>query len=194
MAIATSSLHRGFSGATGDFIFRTYNGKTIVSLRPVYRNETNTEARRVARERFQEATFYAHDAMERVKERSYYKQKAKQLGFPNGYTAAITDYLRKVKARVITRSSFSARKGDVVYIGISKYPFRVSRILVRSCNDRGETLAEQTLCKALDDTRFPPFVFEGDLPGFAGLKIITDEPSDKEYLVPLSDFYWSPVL
>lgn len=194
MAIATSPLHRGFRGGTGDFIFRNYNGKTVVSLRPVYRNETNTEARRVARERFQEATFYAHDAMERVKERSYYTQKAKQLRLPNAYTAAITDYLRRAKARAITRSSFSARKGDVVYIGISKYPFRVSRTRVRSCNSRGETLAEQTLCKALDETRFPPFVFEDDVPGFAGLRITTDEPYGKEYVIPLSDFYRSPVL
>src|SRR6201989_2341143 len=115
MAIATSTLHRGFKGATGDFLFRTYNGKTIVSPRPVYRNETNTEARRIARDRFREATFFASDAMQRMKEKVYYTQKARQLKLPNAYTAAITDYLRKARARAVTRSSFAARKGDVLY-------------------------------------------------------------------------------
>src|ERR1700760_1944957 len=95
MASATSPLHRGFRGGTGDFIFRNYNGKTVVSLRPVYRNETNTEARRKARDHFREATFFAQHAMESVEKKSYYAQKARQLKLPNAYTAAITDYLRR---------------------------------------------------------------------------------------------------
>jgi hypothetical protein len=160
----------------------------------VYRNETNTEARRRARDHFRDATFYAQNAMERTKDKSYYSQKAKQLKLPNAYTAAITDYLRKAKARAATRSSFSARKGDVVYLSMGKYPFRVSRILVRSCNQRGETLAEQTLCKALDDTRFPLLTLADDLPGLAGFRITTDEPDDKEYIIPLADVYRIPIL
>ena len=60
---ATGQLHKGFSGAFGDLIFRQYNGKTVVSRRPVYKNETNTEARRKARGRFREATEFAGNAM-----------------------------------------------------------------------------------------------------------------------------------
>jgi hypothetical protein len=189
MAIATSSLHRGFRGATGDFLFRNYNGKTVVSLRPVYRNETNTEARRKARDLFRETTFYAHDAMERVKERSYYEQKAKQLKLPNAYTAAITDYLRKAKARALTRSSFAAKKGDVIYIRMSKSVFRVNRLLVRSCNAEGSTLAEQVLC-SMNDRNLFRLSLADDLPGFASLMIATDEPGEKvTYVVRLEEIF-----
>lgn len=91
MAKATSQLHRGFTGAIGDLIFRNYNGKTIVSLRPVYKNETNTEARKQARGRFRDATQHASHAMDNPKLKAYYTQKARQLKVPNAYTAAITD-------------------------------------------------------------------------------------------------------
>jgi hypothetical protein len=194
MAIATSSLHRGFRGATGDLLFRTYNGKTVVSPRPVYRNETNTEARRLARDRFREATFYAHDAMENKEKRSYYQQKAKQLKLPNAYTAAITDYLRKAKTRALTRSSFAARKGDVIFIRASKYPFTVSRLRVRAYNNQGWILAEHTFRKAGDERGFLLTLLD-DWPDFAYLKIVTDEPgSGKEYIIPLSGVYRSPFM
>jgi hypothetical protein len=189
MAIATSSLHRGFKGATGDFLFRNYNGKTVVSPRPVYRNETNTEARRRVRDHFREATFYAHSAMERVKERSYYEQKAKQLKLPNAYTAAITDYLRKAKARAITRSSFAARKGDVIYIRISKSVFRINRLTVHVRDEKGSTLAEQILCRVNERNLFR-FSLADDLPGFASLAITTDEPGENTtYGINMDEIY-----
>jgi hypothetical protein len=186
MAIATSSLHRGFRGATGDFLFRNYNGKTVVSLRPVYRNETNTEARRRARDHFRDATFAAHEAMESVKKRSYYTQKARQLKLPNAYTAAITDYLRRAKVRAVTRSSFSPNKGAVLHLITSKYPFRPNRIDVQMCDKYGAVLAEQTLCRAFGQIAFRLTLLD-DLPDLASLKITTDEPGDKEYVIGLAD-------
>jgi hypothetical protein len=194
MAIATSSLHRGFRGATGDFLFRTYNGKTVVSPRPVYRNETNTEARRKARDHFRDATFYAHNAMERVKERSYYTQKAKQLKLPNAYTAAITDYLRKAKARTITRSGFAARKGEVIWIRVSKSVFRINRIVVRLYDTEATVLTEQVLCRTKDAWTFN-LVLLDDLPDFSCLKITTDEPGEKkEYAIGLAEILRSRYL
>jgi hypothetical protein len=189
MAIATSPLHRGFRGATGDFLFRNYNGKTVVSLRPVYRNETNTAARRRVRDHFRDATFYAHNALERIKERSYYEQKAKQLKLPNAYTAAITDYLRKAKARAITRSSFAARKGDVIYIRISKSVFRINRLIVQARDEKGVTLAEQMLCRMNERNLFRLSLAD-DLPGFASLAITTDEPGENiTYRINVDEIY-----
>jgi hypothetical protein len=186
MAIATSPLHRGFRGGTGDFIFRNYNGKTVVSLRPVYRNETNTEARRKARDHFREAAFAAQSAMERPDQRSYFMQKARQLKLPNAYTAAITDYLRRAKVRAITRSSFSPRKGAEFYFVISKYPFRATRLEVQIYDNRGTILAEQTLTRTFDQTAFR-FTLLDDLPDLASMKITTDELGDKEYVIGLAD-------
>jgi len=193
MAIATSMLHRSFKGAIGDFIFRTYNGKTVVSLRPVYKNETNTEARLKARNRFREATNYASSAMESIKQKSYYTQKARQLKLPNAYTAAVTDYLRKAKARAITRSSFAAKKGEVIKIRVSKSMFKISQIRVMACTTKGKVLLEQALAKPDSQNTFE-LKLMNDWPNFESLKVITDEPGNKEYIIPLSDLVKSPMI
>src|SRR6478736_4089505 len=143
--IATGSLHRGFKGAIGDLVFRNYYGKTVVSIRPVYKNETNTEARRIARGRFFDATQYASNAMEDPKQKVYYKQKAKQLKLPNAYTAALTDYLRKAKAAAVKPSSFAAKKGNVIHIKVTKGVFKINRITAKLYNHDGKILSEQQL-------------------------------------------------
>ncbi len=187
MAEATSTLHRSIRGAVGDLIFRNYNGKTIVSARPVYKNETNTEARRQARGRFSDATQFASHAMQNPAKKAYYQQKARQLKLPNAYTAAITDYLRKAKARVITPSSFSARKGETILIRISKTVFKISRIKAMLCDQQGKVLSEQDL-PATGDQKIFHFKFTDDFPDFDKLKITTDEPGDQEYTIHRSGF------
>ncbi|WP_276373151.1 hypothetical protein [Chryseolinea sp. H1M3-3] len=187
MAEATSTLHRHIRGAVGDFIFRNYNGKTIVSLRPVYKNETNTEARRLARDRFREAANYASNAMENPKQKAYYQQKARQLKLPNPYTAAITDYLRKAKAVAFKPSSFSARKGETIILRISKTVFKISRIKAMLCDQQGNVLSEQHLTTTGDQKLFY-LKFTDDFPDFDKLKITTDEPGDQEYAIHRSAF------
>jgi hypothetical protein len=186
MAIATGMLQKGLRGAVGDLIFRNYNGKTVVSVRPVYKNETKTEARRKARGRFRDATDYAIYAMEIVKLKSYYKQKARQLKLPNAYTAAITDYLRKAKVIVSRRSSFAAKKGDVMYISVTKSVFRINNIRGLLCNAKGEVLTEQTLTITDAEKGFELHL-KDDVPDYASLKIITDEPVNTEYVIKASE-------
>lgn len=180
MAISTSMLHRGFSGAIGDLIFRNYNGKTVVSLRPVYKNETNTEARRKARGKFRDATNFASNAMDDKKLKAYYMQKAKQLKLPNAYTAAITDFLRKAKVRAFTRSTFAAKKNDSIIIKVNKGVFAVSSLKVSLCGSEGKSLAEQTLRKL---SKSFTFMFTGDFPDFSQLKITTGEPDENLYII-----------
>ena len=180
--LATSQLHRGFTGALGDLIFRNYNGKTVVSIRPVYKNETNTEARRKARGRFRDATDYASNAMEDRRQKVYYTQKARQLKLPNAYTAAITDYLRKAKAGVIKPSPFAAKKGDVLKIKMSKGVFKISHITARLYNNAGTILSEQSLALGSAGSLFH-FKFTDDFPDYAGFRITTDEPCQNEYTI-----------
>ena len=187
MAIATSMIHRSFRGAVGDFIFRNYNGKTIVSLRPVYKNETNTEARRQARGRFRDATHYASQAMQDTKQKAYYTQKARQLKLPNAYTAAITDYLRRAKVKAATRSAFAAKKDEVINIWVSKPAFKVSRVKAVLCNAHGAVLSEQDIVRRDDQHTFA-FRCMDDYPDYAMLKVITDEPGSREYIITASEF------
>jgi hypothetical protein len=187
MAVATSILHRTLRGAIGDLIFRQYNGKTIVSVRPAYKNETNTEARRQLRGRFRDATTYASNAMEDPKRKAYYQQKARQLKLPNAYTAAITDYLRKAKVVALTRSSFSAKKGDEVIIRLLKSAFKISQIKVILCSRHGEVLSEQILTSSDRVKHTFCFEFTDDFPHYDTLKIITDELGDHEYTIHKED-------
>jgi hypothetical protein len=164
----------------GTLIYRNYNGKTVVSLRPVYKNETNTEARRQARGKFREAANFAGKAMEDSKLKAYYMQKAKQLKLPNAYTAAITDFLRKAKVRAMTRSTFAAKKNDSIIIKVNKGVFAVKSIRVSLCDTDGNVLAEQTLTKL---SRGYTFVFPDDFPAFSRLKIVTGEPEENLHII-----------
>ena len=187
MAVATSLLHRTVRGAIGDLIFRQYNGKTVVSVRPVYKNESNTEGRKQLRSRFRDATMHASHAMEDPKKKAYYQQKARQLKVPNAYTAAITDYLRKAKVVAMTRSSFSAKKGDEVIIKLSKSVFKIRRIKVVLCSQHGEVLSEQTLTNSDHSKNTFLFEFTDDFPAYDTLKIISDELGDHEYTIRKGD-------
>lgn len=193
MAIATSLLHRSFKGAVGDLIFRTYNGKTIVSARPVYKNETNTEARRQARGRFRDATGFASYAMEVKKLKVYYTQKARQLKLPNAYTAAITDYLRKAKVVVARPSSFAARRGEVLNIRITKSVFSVDKVKAQLYDKEGILLSEQTLVRSGSQKMFD-FKFTDDFPGYSMMKIITDEPLSTTYTIDATVFIVMPLI
>ena len=187
MAIATSPLHRNFKGAIGDFIFRTYNGKTVVSLRPVYKNETNTEARRKSRGNFREAANYASYAMLNIKLKAYYTQKAKQLKLPNAYTAAITDYLRKAKAKAFTRSSFAAKKDQEIQIRLIKGVYKINQVTITAYTMQGEVITTQTLTKPDEQNTFK-FTLPDDWPNFASLKIVSDEPRQQEYVIMRDEF------
>jgi len=191
MAIATSLLHRGLKGAVGDFIFRNYNGKTVISVRPVYKNETNTEARKQARGRFRDATDFASYAMVIKKLKVYYTQKARQLKLPNAYTAAITDYLRKAKVVAATRSSFAAKRGEIINIKVTKSVFNVNNIKASLYNKAGKLLSEQSLVKASHQKLFD-FKLTDDFPDYASMKITTEEPLSRTYVIAASDFIVVP--
>lgn len=187
MAIATSLLHQTLRGAVGDLIFRNYNGKTVVSMRPVYKNQSNTEKRRHARGKFREATVFASEAMLDKKLKAYYLQKAKQLKLPNAYTAAITDFLRKAKVTVVSRSGFAAKKNEVVRLIVRKSVFRISRIMVVLYNSAGVAVREDSLSRT-DYQRNFAYEFKDDVPDFGWMKIVTDEPENREYIIKSADF------
>jgi hypothetical protein len=175
------------TGSIGDLIFRNYNGKTVVSARPVYKNETNTEARKQARGRFQQAAWHASLEMEDPIKKAYYQKKAKQLKLPNAYTAALTDYLRKGKATVMKPKVFKGRKGDKLFITVKKPVFKINNVKVVLYNKQDEVLSEQTLSKAFDQHTFQ-FKFTDDFPDYDKLKIIADEPGDNIYTIHAKDF------
>jgi len=188
MAIATGTITRDLRGAFGDFIFRNYNGKTVVSPRPVYKNQSNTPARQQARWHFKDATRFALTAMKNAKSKAYYTQKARQLKLPNAYTAAITDYLRKAKVTAFTRSSFSPRKNALINVVVNKGVFKINNVKLMLCNEHGEVLTQESL--ALTDAKSNLFQYKlpDDYRDCALLRIATEEVHANTYNIKLSEF------
>lgn len=88
----------GASGMIGGLIFRTYNGKTIVSAydpqKASKRNSRTSPLQNLTRSRFAEATKFAKSISRDEEAYEYYKKMAVELGVTSAYTAAITDYMR----------------------------------------------------------------------------------------------------
>jgi hypothetical protein len=87
----------GFRGKIGGLVFRTVNGRTIVSAQPGPNRKRKTSVRQqLARARFSEAAAFARAAT-RGQQKLFYAAEAKKMGLSNAYTAALTLYLRGQK-------------------------------------------------------------------------------------------------
>ncbi len=139
----TSPLH-GATGLIGNIILRTIDGKTVASVynqpsrRKMKRRET--ELQKLYRARFAEASRYAKEALRDIDTYEYYKRKAKKLGVPNAYTAAITDFMRKGSIEKIDTSKFE-RKGQVV-VKAKKQDLDFTNVTLRVATRNGDVLTE----------------------------------------------------
>jgi len=124
--IANNVLTRGFRGMFGtDIVFKTMRGKTFVSppaRKPDKKKES--EAQRNTRSTFRDATHWAQHILEDPERKAYYQKRARVLKLPNAYTAAITDYMRKARAKksqlretvtcMVNKPGFTLKKVRVV--------------------------------------------------------------------------------
>jgi hypothetical protein len=131
-----TSLLNGFSGRLGDLIFRTYNGRTIASMRPDVsesRTKKQSPAQAYTRSRFREAAAYARTMMRDPDKREQYRRKAKELNLTNAYTAALTQYLRRPKVTEVECKS--TRKGDVLKFCARRKDFGITGIAVQKVDE-----------------------------------------------------------
>jgi hypothetical protein len=131
--IIGTSLLNGFSGRLGDLVFRTYNGRTVASMRPDVsesRTKKQSPAQAYTRSRFREAAAHASTMMRDPEKRAHYRQKAKELNLTNAYTAALTQYLRRPKVTEVECKNTA--KGDVVKFRALRKDFGISDIAVQT--------------------------------------------------------------
>ena len=84
----------GCSGMFGrEFVFRQLNGVTVVSRAP-RKPGKQTAHQRCNRQRFRAASGFAKKEMLDPQRKEFYKELAKVRGLPNGYTAAVQEYMR----------------------------------------------------------------------------------------------------
>jgi hypothetical protein len=120
--IRTNPLIEGLSGMLGQsIVFKNLRGKTIITNRPSSPKK-QSELQKANRSKFRQATYYAKAAMLDAEKKAYYQRKARKLKLPNAYTAAITDYMRPIKLKEVTRTNT-----NVTY-RIAKRDFDVNRV------------------------------------------------------------------
>jgi hypothetical protein len=83
---------------------------------------------RTNRDKFREATQFAHLMMEDEDKKLYYKKLAKKLKVPNAYTAAITDYMRKPEVGGIDAKQYKGKPGGEIIISASKKGISLERV------------------------------------------------------------------
>jgi hypothetical protein len=96
MAKVTSNpLVSGLSGMLGGtLVFKMLRGKTIVTSRP-RPPKIESEQQRQNRAKFKQGAMWAKMVLLDEQKKIYYNEKAKKLGLPNAYTAAVADYMRQ---------------------------------------------------------------------------------------------------
>lgn len=98
MAIVfNNDLTLGLRGRVGKtFVFRVVGGRTIVSHAPRKPDPgKQSPAQRQTRANFKEAAAWAVRTLMNPKTKLYYQERAKALGLPNAYIAAVSDYMKK---------------------------------------------------------------------------------------------------
>jgi hypothetical protein len=92
MARIKNSPLEGLSGTLGDIVFRTWNGRTYVSMKS---DEPRKEsvAQKKNRDKFRLASMEAKEILADRAMLGHYQLEAIRLKLPNAYTAALQDMM-----------------------------------------------------------------------------------------------------
>jgi hypothetical protein len=142
MAIIKNNIvMEGVSGMLGDVVvFRQLRGKTIMANKP-RKPRFQSDLQRGNRHRFREASAFAKQAVLDPEKKEYYKAKARKLGLPNAYTAALTDYMRKP---AVTSVKYKGNAAGSIAITAGKAGFSLASVTVTMVNKEGAALATGT--------------------------------------------------
>lgn len=96
-----NELTQGLRGRVGkSLVFKKISGRTFATRRACKPDKTKaTVAQRRTRTNFKMAIDWARRTVNDPVRKEYYKQRARELGLTNAYTAAITDYMRSGVSR-----------------------------------------------------------------------------------------------
>jgi hypothetical protein len=135
MAIVRDNIiMEGVRGMLGGVVFRNIRGKTIMSNKPKPPSRQSQE-QRANRDRFRNATIYAKAMMHDPLKKEYYRRKAVKLALPNAYTAAITDYMRRITITdIVTKET---KTGTDIVFTARKQDFTINCLTIKALNAAG---------------------------------------------------------
>ncbi len=143
-AIVNNLLIKGVSGTFGKtIVFKQWRNKTIIAnYSPPTKKQS--EAQKANRSKFRKAATWAHTVLQDPVQKNYYQEKAKELGLPNAYTAAITDYMRSATVHK------AGEVRDGISYNVSKKDFSISKAEVQVRDEAG-TLVETKSTAAMSN-------------------------------------------
>lgn len=103
--IDNNNILSAMRGRVGNLVFRRVGDKTIVSQRPVRKNETQSPRQIANRAKFAAASRYAKEALKNPHILKRYEVIAREAELSNAYTAALRDFLRPLQITGISVES-----------------------------------------------------------------------------------------
>ena len=129
----------GLSGKIGDLlIFRQVDGQTVVAKPPQHSGKVS-DKQKAHRRRFQEAVFYAKEAIATPELAELYAAGAKKGKKP--YTVAVADFLNAPDIDEVNLSGYHGAVGDTIQVNASD-DFEVKNVTVKIVNALGATVEE----------------------------------------------------
>ena len=135
---------QGMTGVIGGLLFRNVQGRTVVSKCPseLSRSQKKRQSplQELNRGRFRNASYYARAMMLDPRMKEYYWQRARKLKLPNGYTAAIADFMRKTSVQSVNTKRYTGKPGGNISITASKKDFAVAEVSVTLTSSEGQVI------------------------------------------------------
>jgi hypothetical protein len=141
-------LTKGLSGMIGNsVVFRTVNGKTIISNRPS-KPKFQSALQKENRTKFSRAVAFSKRMMSDPIAKEKYGSIAKQEGLPNAYTAAVTEYMRKPEIQDIDIAQYTGGKDQEIRVRAEKKGFEVMEVEVLITDEKGQKIEQGKAGKA----------------------------------------------
>jgi hypothetical protein len=139
--LAANPLVLGARGSFGDFVLRQVRGKTVLSVKPDMRSAKNlTPLQQLNTDKFRMATKFAQRMMKDDVMKVFYWKRAKKLKLPNGYTAAIKDYMCRTRVTEVDLKRYTGKVGGSITVYASKQHSSVSEVFVTVMTKEGQEI------------------------------------------------------
>jgi hypothetical protein len=130
----------GLSGLLGDMlVFRNLGGKTIVATKPKASTTPPSEAQKLQRARFQQATLYGKGALADEALKAGYEAAAP--GGVTAYNIAVADFMHAPDISHVDVSKYTGQPGETIEMEVSD-DFRVATVKVAIYNPDGSLVEE----------------------------------------------------
>ncbi len=129
-----NSLVKFFGGRFGNMVYRNYDGMSVLSRLPVFKDRKFSKAQKACQQRFGKGTVWAHKVRANPELAAYYQSKASKR--VNAWNLAISDYLRNPEIAEINLEEYHGHKGDTISVSAHDR-FRVAAVIVTILNAQG---------------------------------------------------------